>query len=313
MLFHLVLEKQAAGDQEDAQRDRRAGEKRTVVQDRVFCDRFRGGTVDHHQRNDAQGDQNECHTQQQGDDRFAEVDAGMNILPLGVAPRPAGGGGDAAVLKAMSDAGKKCGVELVSIVMNFATEEAVAPIRPNCLNAFLEQIDRYSDNALAAGCRQGIVTTGQSVTGCNRETQSKALLEAMRQAGQKVASKGFQLNLEVLNTYVDHPGYFLDDPADGIAIVKDVNLQNVKLLYDVYHMEIMRGNQTVFIENHIDWIGHFHSAGVPGRHELFLGETNYPFVLQHIQNAGYKGFFGLEYFPTLESGESLRKTMEYLS
>ena len=222
------------------------------------------------------------------------------------------GGGDAAALKAMADTGESCGVELVSIVMNFATQEAVAPIRRECRAKFAEQMDRYSDNALAAGCRRGIVTTGQSVGGRSYQEQRRALVEALIEAGRKVAAKGFQLNLEVLNTEVDHPGYFLDSPLDGVAIVKEVGLDNVRLLYDVYHMEIMRGNQLVFIENNIEWIGHFHSAGVPGRHEPFNGETNYPFLLRRIGETGYNGCFGLEYLPELESAESLRKTREYL-
>jgi len=125
------------------------------------------------------------------------------------------GGGDAESLKKMGDAGKKCGVELVSIVMNFATNDDVAPIRKENLQRFVEQMDRYSDNALAAGCRQGIVTTGQSIGGRNYQEQRSALVNAMRQAGKLLASKGFQLNLEVLNTEVDHPGYFLGSPQEA--------------------------------------------------------------------------------------------------
>ncbi len=223
------------------------------------------------------------------------------------------GGGDAESLKKMGDAGKKCGVELVSIVMNFATNDDVAPIRKENLQRFVEQMDRYSDNALAAGCRQGIVTTGQSIGGRNYQEQRSALVNAMRQAGKLLASKGFQLNLEVLNTEVDHPGYFLGSPQEGVAIVKEIGLDNVRMLYDIYHMGIMAGNLTVFIEQDIEWIGHFHSAGIPGRHELFNGETNYPFIIDKIEKAGYKGYFGLEYFPLLPCPETLIKTMGYLS
>ena len=223
------------------------------------------------------------------------------------------GGGDAEILKKMGDAGKQCGVELVSIVMNFANEDGVAPIRKENLQSFIEQMDRYSDNALAAGCGQGIVTTGQSVGGRNYQEQRIALIHAVREAGKKVAKKGFRLNLEVLNTEVDHPGYFLDCPQEGVAIVKEIALDNVRMLYDVYHMGIMAGNMTVFVEQNIGWIGHFHSAGIPGRHELFNGETNYPFILDKIEKAGYRGYFGLEYMPLLPCPETLVKTMEYLS
>jgi hydroxypyruvate isomerase len=221
-------------------------------------------------------------------------------------------GGDAEQLKSIGKVGKDNDVELVSIVMNFATDEAVAPIRKDRLDAFLARIDEYSDNALAAGCPQGIVTAGQSVGGKNYQEQRAALVDAMHKAGTLAASKGFRLNLEMLNTEVDHSGYFLDSPQDGVAIVKEVGLDNVKTLYDVYHMGIMTGNQTVFITENIDWIGHFHSAGIPGRHELYNGETNYPFILDAIEKSGYQGYFGLEYMPLLESSESLRKTLEYL-
>lgn len=222
------------------------------------------------------------------------------------------GGGDAAQLQALATGGKNCGVELVSIVMNFATANDIAPIRRENLKNFIEQMDRYSDNALAAGCRQGIVTAGQSVGGRNYQEQRTALIIALREAGELMAKKGFQLNLEMLNTEVDHPGYFLSSPQDGVAIVKEVGLNNVKVLYDIYHMGIMTGNLAVFIEQNIEWIGHFHSAGIPGRHELFNGETNYPFLLKKIEEAGYQGCFGLEYMPLLPCPETLVKTLEYL-
>ncbi len=221
-------------------------------------------------------------------------------------------GGNAEELKKIHDAGKGCGVSLISIVMNFAVENEVAPIRKENLERFLERIDRYADNALAAGCRQGIVTAGQTLPERSQEEQSQALMDALRKAGEKTAKRGFQLNLEPLNTHVDHRGYFLDDPQAAVEILQTINLPNVKMLYDIYHMAIMTGNQTVFLEKNVEWIGHIHVAGVPGRHEPFNGETNYPFMLQRLQAAGYQGFIGLEYKPTLPSFESLTKTKAYL-
>ena len=75
-------------------------------------------------------------------------------------------------------------------------------------------------------------------------------------------------------------------------------------------MQIMEGNVLSHIERHIDIIGHFHSAGVPGRHELFLVELNYRNIVKRIEELGYEGTFGLEYFPTIGSAESLRKVYE---
>ncbi len=217
-------------------------------------------------------------------------------------------GGDPAVLKQMNAGG----IELASIVLNFAEEAEIAPCCPANQARFLDRIDRYADYALGAGCRRGIVTAGQSVMGLSYTAQRAALVEALAAAGQRVAARGFALNLEALNTEVDHPGYLLNDPADAIAIAKETGCPNVKTLYDFYHMTIMRGNQTEFLRHNIDRIGHFHIAGVPGRHEPDAGETNYPFLLSEVMKLGFEGHFGLEYFPVLESAASLKQTQHYL-
>jgi len=222
------------------------------------------------------------------------------------------GGGDAKVLKEMAGAGRKCGVKLVSIVMSFAGEDDKAPIKKENIKRFTEQMDRFSDNALAAGCRQGIVTTGHTVQGRGYQDQRASLVAALRKAGELVGKKGFRLNLEPLNTEIDHPYYFLSSPQESVAIVKEVGLDNVKVLYDIYHMGIMTGNMTIFIESNIKWIGHFHSAGSPGRHELFNGEINYPFIMDRIEKAGYRDYFGMEYMPLLPCPETLTKTYKYL-
>jgi hydroxypyruvate isomerase len=78
-------------------------------------------------------------------------------------------------------------------------------------------------------------------------------------------------------------------------------------------MQTMEGDLVNHIKKNIDVIGHFHSAGVPGRHEPFTGETNYPFVLGQIEKLGYQGVFGLEYAPSMNDEESLKQTVAYMS
>ena len=78
-------------------------------------------------------------------------------------------------------------------------------------------------------------------------------------------------------------------------------------------MQIMEGDLVNHIKRNIDVIGHFHSAGVPGRHELFGGETNYPFLLRQIEQLGYQGVFGLEYAPAMDDEASLKQTLAYLA
>jgi hydroxypyruvate isomerase len=121
------------------------------------------------------------------------------------------------------------------------------------------------------------------------------------------------LLLEPLNTRYDHPGYFLTSSNAGAEICRKIGSPRMKLLFDCYHMQIMEGDLVKHIERNLDVIGHFHSAGVPGRHEPYQGETDYPFLLAQIEKLGYQGVFGLEYQPSIDHDESVRKTLAYLT
>jgi hydroxypyruvate isomerase len=84
------------------------------------------------------------------------------------------------------------------------------------------------------------------------------------------------------------------------------------MLFDIYHMQIMTGNILAFVKENIRHIGHFHVAGVPGRHEPDACELDYAFILKEIDAMGYDGYFGLEYWPTVGDGESLKRTLRSL-
>jgi len=114
------------------------------------------------------------------------------------------------------------------------------------------------------------------------------------------------LVLEPLNVYVDHVGYYLYSSQEGFDIVEAVGSKNVKLLFDLYHQQIMEGNLIRNSTNNIYKIGHFHAAGSPGRHELYIGEVNYPEVFKAIDEAGYRGYVGFEYFPVEESTKGIK-------
>ena len=140
----------------------------------------------------------------------------------------------------------------------------------------------------------------------------KAVVAGLAQTAKLAEKAGGTLLLEPLNTRHDHSGYWLTSSDLGAEICREVGSERVKLLFDCYHMQIMEGDLVSHIERNIDVIGHFHAAGVPGRHELFTGEVNYPYVLSQIGRRGYRGVFGLEYAPSMESSESIAKTLEYL-
>jgi hydroxypyruvate isomerase len=146
-------------------------------------------------------------------------------------------------------------------------------------------------------CRKLIATTGNRIPGKSDAEQHQAIVETLKAAAAIASREGVVLVLEPLNSLVDHAGYYLDSGHEGAQIIEEVGSPAVRLLWDIYHMQIMHGNVLADIKRYLPLIGHFHSAGVPGRHELSVGELNYSNILAEIKAWGYQGCFGLEYWP----------------
>lgn len=112
---------------------------------------------------------------------------------------------------------------------------------------------------------------------------------------------GITLVMELLNSKVDHPDYQCDHTAWGAALCERIGSAHFKLLYDIYHMQIMEGDVIRTIQTYHQHISHYHTAGVPGRHEFNdAQELNYPAIAQAIKVTGFDGFIGQEYVPTTE-------------
>lgn len=106
------------------------------------------------------------------------------------------------------------------------------------------------------------------------------------------------LVMELLNSRIDHKDYQCDRTAWGVELAKRINSPNFKLLYDIYHMQIDEGDVIRTIQNNIQYIAHFHTAGVPGRNEIDgTQELNYPAIMSAIAATGFKGFVGQEFVP----------------
>ena len=163
-----------------------------------------------------------------------------------------------------------------------------------------------------AGIPATIVCTGNRVDGMTDKGMAASVLEGLKPTVEMAEQAGVTLLLEPLNTTCDHPGYFLASSDRGADICRALKSDRMRLLFDCYHMQIMEGDLVRHIERNMDVIGHLHGAGVPGRHELYHGETNYPFLLKQIEAFHYKGVFGLEYEPSVADVESLRATLEHL-
>ncbi len=157
-----------------------------------------------------------------------------------------------------------------------------------------------------------IVCTGDEVERMSDEQMMQSVLEGLKPTVEMADKAGITLLLEPLNSTYDHPGYWLTSSDRGGEICRELGSERMRMLFDCYHMQIMEGDLVKHVERNIDVIGHFHSAGVPGRNELYNGEINYPFLISRIEKLGYEGVFGLEYMPSIDDEESLRKTLEHL-
>jgi hydroxypyruvate isomerase len=125
---------------------------------------------------------------------------------------------------------------------------------------------------------------------------------------------GVTLCMELLNSKVDHPDYQCDHTAWGVALAKQIGSPRFKLLYDIYHMQIMEGDVARTVRDNIAYIGHFHTGGVPGRHEIDdTQELNYRFVMRAIADAGFKGYVAQEFVPTKEPRQSLAEAVAICS
>jgi hydroxypyruvate isomerase len=188
-----------------------------------------------------------------------------------------------------------------------------SPVKAIDHDRYLAQVKRMIGFAKAVGCTTGITLSGTVDPALPRPEMRRNLENALHEAVRIAEREEFTLLLEPLNTLVDHPGYYLESSREGFEIVRAMQSPRLRLLFDVYHMQVMEGNLLASIEKNIEWIGHFHAAGVPGRGELFGGEVHYPEIIRSLDALGYEGAFGLEYFPKMpDHAESLRKTREYL-
>ncbi|HZZ57591.1 MAG TPA: TIM barrel protein [Opitutaceae bacterium] len=133
----------------------------------------------------------------------------------------------------------------------------------------------------------------------------------LRQIVGEAERQGVTVCMELLNSRVDHKDYMCDHTPWGVELVRRVGSERFKLLYDIYHMQIMEGDIIRTIRDHHEAIAHFHTGGVPGRHEIDgAQELNYRAVMRAIADTGYRGFVAQEFIPTRDPLASLREAVQ---
>lgn len=195
----------------------------------------------------------------------------------------------------------ECGVELMSMCTTEFNMTA-----PEMRTKWLDGLKESCAAAKRMGVRRLITQVGND-TGAERALQHESIVTALKLARPILEESGVTVMIEPLNTYVDHKGYYLWQASEAFDIIREVDHPLVRVVYDIYHQQIMEGNIIPNVTQNLDCIAHLHSAGHPGRHELQFGESDYKVIFKAIDRAGYTGACGLEYRPTMDSIKSIEE------
>jgi len=180
-----------------------------------------------------------------------------------------------------------------------------------CLQTLRKNITLASNAAV-----QSIITFSGFRRGLSTAEGTKNMVEGLKKIAAFAEEKKVTVCLEMLNSRVDvnmkgHPDYFCDDIDHSVEICKQVASERVKVLFDIYHVQIMHGDVIARLKQHAPWIGHYHTAGVPGRNELDdTQELNYAPIMKAILATGYKGFVGQEFIPLRDKAASLAEAVK---
>jgi hydroxypyruvate isomerase len=156
-----------------------------------------------------------------------------------------------------------------------------------------------------------VITFSGNRNGISDEEGARNTVIGLKRLKKIAEDYGVTINLELLNSRKDHPNYMADHTAWGVSVMKEVDSPHVKLLYDIYHMQIMEGDLIQTIRDNIRWLGHFHTGGVPGRHELNdQQEIHWIGVMKAIVDSGFKGYMAHEFMPTGDPLTSLRQAVD---
>ncbi len=192
------------------------------------------------------------------------------------------------------------------------------PCNPKNTETVINGLKKGIDLAADIGTKSVITFTGMTYKDMNPDKAADLCVETWKKVMPHAEKKGITLVLEHLNSRDDshpmkgHPGYFGDDVDFCAKLVNGVGSKNFKLLFDVYHVQVMNGDVIRRIKQYKDIIGHYHTAGCPGRGEIDeTQEINYPPILKAILETGYKGYLAQEFIPTWKDPiQSLRHAAE---
>ena len=180
--------------------------------------------------------------------------------------------------------------------------------------AFLGVLQTAIEAGKKIGTGMLLVLTGFERQGVSRKQQMDSCVEGLRAAVPLLDRARMTAIIEPINTRVTRPGYFLSSASEGFDMLRRVDSPNVKLLFDVYHVQVMEGNLIPMIRDNIGWIGNIHIGDHPGRMQPGTGEINYRNVFRAIyelqQANKYAGFAALEYHPSVPLSQTMAEVRQ---
>jgi hydroxypyruvate isomerase len=187
-------------------------------------------------------------------------------------------------------------------------------IHPQFHDELVERYTQHIDLVAAAGYTNLVCFSGNA-RGMAKEVGLENAVKGLQRILPYAEQKGVVIQMELFNSKIDHPDYMADTSAWGVALCQKLDTPNFKLLYDIYHMQVNEGDIIRTIRNHHQYFGHYHTAGVPGRHEIDDSqELYYPAIANAIRETGFTGFLAQEFIPTADNRagkiESLRNAIQ---
>ncbi|MEZ5650036.1 MAG: hydroxypyruvate isomerase family protein [Burkholderiaceae bacterium] len=184
-----------------------------------------------------------------------------------------------------------------------AGEKGLASL-PGRESEFQNGVDQAIVYARALGCPNVHLMAGLADARADRAAHRRTYVDNLRRAARRLAEEGLNALIEPINPR-DIPGYFLNRQDDAHAVIDEVGEPNLRVQMDLYHCQIVEGDLAMRIRASIGRVGHFQIAGVPARHEPDLGEVNFPYLFDLIDELGFTGWIGCEYRPAAGTRQGL--------
>jgi hydroxypyruvate isomerase len=207
---------------------------------------------------------------------------------------------------------EELGLTLVNFALNSPhADYGGTPVDDRGADRMMRELERLLPALERIGVLQLITFVGWEKDDLPKREVLKRVAKVLKKLDGMLEGSGVVLTVEPLSR-PKYTGCLLPTIQDTIDLLRDVDGTHIKILYDLFHVQIMTGNIIDSLEKSLEYLGHLHVSGIPGQHEPWESELNLPYVLRKLSGMGYEGYFGLEYYQLTDPVDSLVRTKEFL-